>query len=404
MSTSSARYTDLYDYARAAEQIDYELMGQADRLINRLGHYEATCREPGFQTGGNELGSALRSYASHALPVDQRVRAVGEGFQRADARARFFLFGLPVFSIRDILFRMLRPGRVMAAEDERGSGRPTPTPGPRPVPTPMPPVNLYDGLKDRPSWLGEKFDRLREWINDWFGRDAPTTPPPAPVGTITNPVIIDNIQKPAPPALKMVRAEDVPLTIERQVGTPEPAGKFTPYYRGDGSRKSNCVWYAATALAAYTKGKIDLHAIHGDDRMGNGNQWAGEAQEALRDEKHPLHGYVDAVDKKPAAGTVIAFGSNKGGAGSAGHVAWVEEARLITGEDGKKYWELVISEENWSGNGWKGAESINTGDSTVKRWRRTVTYPVNPDDESVAFTDGIQFIHWNPGYEPDKPI
>lgn len=80
---SSARYTDLYDYARTAEQMDYELMAQADRLINRLSHFQATCREPGFQVHSS-LGSALRSYATHALPIDQRVRTVGEGFQRAD--------------------------------------------------------------------------------------------------------------------------------------------------------------------------------------------------------------------------------------------------------------------------------------------------------------------------------
>ena len=83
-STSSARYTDLYDYTRTAEQIDYELMGQADRLINRLSHFEATCRERGFQVSSDGLGSALRSYGAHALPIDQQVRRVGEAFQRAD--------------------------------------------------------------------------------------------------------------------------------------------------------------------------------------------------------------------------------------------------------------------------------------------------------------------------------
>lgn len=84
MAISSARYTDLYDYARTAEQIDYDLMGQADRLANRLNYFEATCREGGFQVSSDSLGPAMRSYSVRALPVDQHVRKVGEDFQRAD--------------------------------------------------------------------------------------------------------------------------------------------------------------------------------------------------------------------------------------------------------------------------------------------------------------------------------
>jgi hypothetical protein len=83
--TSSARYTDLYSYAGAAEQIDHDLIVQADRLITRLSYFEATCREPGFQVSSDGLGSALRSYGVHNLPIDGSVRIVGQAFQSADA-------------------------------------------------------------------------------------------------------------------------------------------------------------------------------------------------------------------------------------------------------------------------------------------------------------------------------
>jgi len=408
VAISSARYVDLYDYARAAEQIDYDLMGQADRLISRLSYFEATCRESGYQVGSDGLGSALRSYATHALPIDQRVRTVGEAFQQADGQAEMFLGRLARLSIGSVLFRLIRPGRGLAVTDGPAPGRPTPTPVPKPMPTPAPPVKLYDGLKGKPNWLAERVGRLREWIGGWFGRDAP---PATGSGKITNSVIIENIQKPNPPPPKMARAEDVPLTIIREVKVErgwtkeEIAQNFTPYYRGSSNfQKSNCVWYAATALAAYTQGRIDLHAVHDDDRMSDAYHWTTEAEEAMKNETHPLHGFVSGVNKIPAPGTVITFAPNKGGAGSVGHVAWVEEAELVTGEDGKKYWKLVISEENYGGGHWKGAERVVTGDDSVKRWRRTITYPADGADESVAITDGIEFIHWDPEYKPNKAI
>lgn len=177
MATSSARYVDLYDYARMAEQMDYELMGQADRLINQLSYYEATCRESAIQVGSDGLGSALRSYASRALPIDQRVRTVGEGFQRADGQAATLLERLTGLRIGSILFRLRRPGRVLGATDERPPAGRTPMPGPKPVPTPTPPVKLYDGVQDRPNWLAERINRLREWIDQLFDRDGTQTQP-----------------------------------------------------------------------------------------------------------------------------------------------------------------------------------------------------------------------------------
>lgn len=86
MSTaiSSARYTDLYDYCTTSTQINDDLTGQGGRLGNRLSHFEATCREQGYRVDGDNLGGALQSYGTWAMPIDRHVRRVGEDFQRAD--------------------------------------------------------------------------------------------------------------------------------------------------------------------------------------------------------------------------------------------------------------------------------------------------------------------------------
>jgi hypothetical protein len=126
-TTSSARYTDLYDYARTAERIDHDLINQADRLTNRLSYFEATCREPGFQVSSDGLGSALRSYGVHALPVDGRVRTVGEGFQRAD-RSPLRLWRMANRIPRDYILRsvdylMTRPIVFRALQSADGPTR-----------------------------------------------------------------------------------------------------------------------------------------------------------------------------------------------------------------------------------------------------------------------------------------
>jgi len=84
-NTVSARYTDLYDYARAAEQMGYDLTDQAGRLASRLAWFEARCVESGISVSGDGLDDALRAYAVNALPIDRRVRQVGQAFQLADA-------------------------------------------------------------------------------------------------------------------------------------------------------------------------------------------------------------------------------------------------------------------------------------------------------------------------------
>jgi murein DD-endopeptidase MepM/ murein hydrolase activator NlpD len=179
--------------------LDYDLMNQADRLISRLSYYEATCREGGIQVGSDGLGSALRAYATRALPVDQRVRTVGEGFQRADGQADTFLGKLARLRLGSALFRLIRPGRVLAAEDGPDLGGRTPTPVPKPVPTPTPPVKLYDGINDKPSWLGEKIKALKDWITGlWDGRSSPAPPPVTPTPFIVNSQRLP--EKKSPPA------------------------------------------------------------------------------------------------------------------------------------------------------------------------------------------------------------
>jgi len=391
MATSSARYTDLYDYTSAARQINIGLIGQAAKLGTRLALFEATCREPGFRVGGGGLGASLGAYGAKAEPVDEKVRLIGERFQRADSRAGSFSTGLYPIGIGPAFFSPYWPMASLSTK-------------PTLMSSPTSSVETHNGVKTFINWLDEAIKRIIEAL-----RPGRVAPPAADSDKTTNPVIIEVIHKPEPPTPKMVRAEDVPITIDRQmVVAPgltkeERIKKFTPYPRGEGGTKSNCTWYAATALAAYTQGRIDLHAVHGDDRMSQAYHWPVEAEEAMENEAHPLHGFVTGVNKKPAPGTVITFDKYKGDPKSFGHVAWVEEAELVTGEDGKKYWKLVISEENYGGGSWRGAERIETGDDTVYRWRRTVTYPADDADDSVAITDGIRFIHWNPDYTPDKP-
>jgi hypothetical protein len=83
-AVSSARYTDLYDYCTTATQINNDLTSQGGQLSNKLSHFEATCLEPSFRVGGDNLGGTLQSYSTWAMPIDRRVRKVGEDFQRAD--------------------------------------------------------------------------------------------------------------------------------------------------------------------------------------------------------------------------------------------------------------------------------------------------------------------------------
>ena len=73
-ATSSARYTDLYDYCTTATHINDDLNGHGGRLGSRLSYFEATCRESGYRVGGDDLGGALQSYSTWAMPIDRHVR------------------------------------------------------------------------------------------------------------------------------------------------------------------------------------------------------------------------------------------------------------------------------------------------------------------------------------------
>jgi surface antigen len=442
MATSSARYIDLYDYADKARRIDHDLVNQADRLSNRLNHFEATCREPGFQVSSDSLGPAMRSYGMHCEPIDRHVQVVGEAFQRADRRSGTFWGRLAKFPGTRWLVRVLRPGRVRTGQvlgtttykvkpgdtlsgiakqygvtvDELvqtndiadrnlinpgqsltipgqtpDTPAPTPIPVPFPVPTPTRPPMLTDIVKDKPSWIGEQVDRFKKWL---AGLPIGAKPqPPAkkpPIITNSQPIVIE---KPQPPVAKI---PSVP------VAESVPTNDYNPKYgRGEGARKSNCTWYAAMALTTFVKWDPNPMETY---PMGDAVDWLANAENAIKQEAHPLHGYISSVDKKPAAGAVLYFNTDPASMkenviSSLGHVAWVEKAELVTGTDGKKEWKITISEEAYTGGNWKGSTVVETGDPTVKRWRRTITYPADENDENKVNTGAFEFIHPDPEYQ-----
>lgn len=450
--TSSARYEDLYHYARTAEAVDQELIAQADKLIIRLSNFEATCEELAFRVSSDGLGSALRSHGTRAIPVEQQVLKVGEAFQKADRQANSFIgrvaldpVGRWVFKafrpvtlamadsdlgldfvyivkkgdtlseivkrfgikVDDILREnqipnpdLIQPGLTLVIPDAQPVQKHEPVSIPVPIPRPAPQLpSTFESTPDKPGWL---FERIKSWLEQFIEKDAPQTKLGEGADSNSGRTKLDEM-------LKVPHAEDIPNTIEVPHAydaskTQIEQGYYTPYFRGDGVTKSNCVWYAATALTVYTAGKIDLHAVHDDDRMGMAYNWPTEARQAIDEKDHPLHGLITEINNKPRAGTVITFDPGKGGALSEGHVAWVEEAELVLGTDGKKYWSIVISEENYGGNGWPGATEIDAGDPNVKRWRRPITFPADDTDESNIVADGINFIHWDPNYEKEAVI
>lgn len=218
MATSSARYVDLYDYARTAEHIDREIVDRADRLANKLSEFQAKCREPGFQVDSS-LGPAMRFHGKSWEPIDHRVRTVGEAFQRADGQAGTFFDRLTQTPFGRWLFRLVRPGVINVDGLVVGTGStyevqsgdtlselaehfgvtiqdlvlanniadpdiinpsqtliipiatpPSRTPKPEPVPAPtlQPPpqsqIGLFDGLKEVPNWVGERVDGAKDWL------------------------------------------------------------------------------------------------------------------------------------------------------------------------------------------------------------------------------------------------
>lgn len=177
------------------------------------------------------------------------------------------------------------------------------------------------------------------------------------------------------------------------------------YYRGQYTDKgttqySNCTWYAAAAVKEASGGRIDLNSGSAfTSALGDASSWDESARAAINpdDPKHDTYKQyqdcISAVDKQPEPGSVYCKDN---------HVMFVEDARLVE-IDGKKQWQVTISEENWSGSHYKGAERVEVPDHPeVLRWRRDILLPVDSDDPQAAQTGG-EFIHFNYEGYPSLP-
>ena len=87
LAISSAQPRVLYRYASVGSYINQELSTEANRLGAILQHFEATCRESGYALHVGYLADELRGYTLRAIPIDDWVREVGNGFELADHRS-----------------------------------------------------------------------------------------------------------------------------------------------------------------------------------------------------------------------------------------------------------------------------------------------------------------------------
>lgn len=198
---------------------------------------------------------------------------------------------------------------------------------------------------------------------------------------------------------RKVTGDDGRRTLSEVPKPKTDADAVALYYRGD-PIKSNCTWYAAAAVnevhgIPLNSGKYGSTGSFSSS-LGHGGKWASNAEAAL-DENNPLHNtykeyqpYINEVDKVPRPNSVLSLpGTIKY---PEGHVLFVEDVQLVE-KDGKKYWELAISEENWGGeNYFPGAQIVEvSSDADVKRWVRSITLEMNSSGE--AQTNG-KFIHF----------
>lgn len=168
-------------------------------------------------------------------------------------------------------------------------------------------------------------------------------------------------------------------------------GGLYSHYDETGKYKSNCTWYAAAAMKDASGGIIDLNSGKaGPDAnnslfstsLGDAESW-GENARTFTEYKP----YVSDVNKHPEAPSIFQDG---------GHVMFVEKASHIE-IAGKKYWEVVISEENYYlkkyGPYATSVEVVIPGNTEVKRWRRTLTWEAKEGQDQFANTTG-NFIHF----------
>jgi hypothetical protein len=74
----------LYRYADCSTQLDHDLIGTGERLTQTFGHFERHCKEPDFRVSATDSAQRLRRYGEQNLPIDERVRTIGQRFARAD--------------------------------------------------------------------------------------------------------------------------------------------------------------------------------------------------------------------------------------------------------------------------------------------------------------------------------
>ncbi len=355
--TISAEPEKLYQYADRAMQLDAELTGESNRLVGMLGAFAATCFEPeSVATGG--IGEYLCSHAENLQSMEQWVRAIGRQFELADQL---------IFIIDDGGIDYWIGGGWFGGEI--GS--------------------ILVGILVPPDWLIRKLRLPRN--EDVFDLEPPIT---------ELPVRRPNISL-------RTKGEDVPGDDGRrtlkEVPNPKEKKDVALYYRG-GKGRSNCTWYAAAAIKQASNGKIDLNSgKYGDQgsftrSLGNAGEWATNARAAI-DPNDPNHekfkqyqDSITAVDNKPTVGSVYCL--PVGDELPSGHVMFVEDVKEVE-VGGKKQWQVVVSEENWGGGHFKGAEPVTVpGSPDVGRWRRTITLDADPNDPAAASTNG-SFIHFN---------
>jgi pimeloyl-ACP methyl ester carboxylesterase len=126
-TVSSAQPRDLYRYADVARHIDHELSSESRSLAATLHHFEATCREPGFALHVGYLADELHGYVRWVRPMDDWVREVGKGFERADRRS---LLDIVWDWLRGLFESPISMESVWEGFDSRYAGRITVTPGP----------------------------------------------------------------------------------------------------------------------------------------------------------------------------------------------------------------------------------------------------------------------------------
>jgi surface antigen len=145
-----------------------------------------------------------------------------------------------------------------------------------------------------------------------------------------------------------------------------------------GGHNSTSYWGAyaghnCTNYVAYVESTVNGATSPGND-LGNAKDWAVNAQ---------AKGYT--VNSAAAKGAVAQWDANAGGAGSSGHVAYVESVNA----DGS----ITISEDNYASGPFKW-RTISSGASWPSNFIHFKDLSSSTDGQRVAKSDGSQYIFW----------